>query len=129
MLDTDAGRDNGSRSLVFDAAIARLLELLGFGVELATCVTCRTQLIPQGNAMNIIRGGVECGRCCEATAMAIAPETIKAMRFLRSEQLADIAQLGMPPRIRGDVAFITDLLLTHHLESRFSALYYLKQVL
>ena len=116
------------RSLLFDAATARLLDLLGFAVELGECVSCRTMLVPDGNAMNIISGGIECASCRDTMAMGISPETIKAMRYIRSGPLAGIPLLRMPQRTRHDIAFVTDLLLTHHLESRFAALHYLRQV-
>jgi DNA repair protein RecO (recombination protein O) len=116
------------RSLLFDAACARLLDLLGFGVELGECVTCRNALVPEGNAMNIIRGGIECAGCRDGMAMLVSPETIKAMRYLRTGPLEAVPLLRMPQKTRHDVGFVTDLLLTHHLESRFSALQYLRQV-
>jgi DNA repair protein RecO (recombination protein O) len=116
------------RSLLFDAACARLLDLLGFGVELGECVGCRNALVPDGNAMNIIRGGIECRNCRDGMAMAVSSDAIKALRYLRAAPLATVTQLRMPQRARHDVGFVTDLLLTHHLESRFAALHYLRQL-
>lgn len=128
LVETDVVSAGPGRSILFDAACARLLDLLGFGIELAECVSCRNPLVPQGNAMNIIRGGIECNACRDGMAMLVSPETIKAMRYLRTGSLDLVTHLRMPQKTRHDVGFVTDLLLTHHLESRFSALQYLRQV-
>jgi DNA repair protein RecO (recombination protein O) len=128
LADATGAVVGSGRSLLFDAACARFLDILGFGVELGECVGCRAALVPDGNAMNIIRGGIECGDCRDAMAMAVSPDTIKALRYLRSAPLSTVTQLRMPARARHDVAFVTDLMLTHHLESRFAALHYLRQL-
>ncbi len=128
LTDDETMLPGSGRSLLFDAACARLLDILGFGVELGECVSCRNTLVPHGNAMNVIRGGVECASCRDGMAMSVSPETIKAMRFLRSGPLGTVTLLRVPQKTRHDVGFVTDLLLTHHLESRFAALHYLRQM-
>lgn len=121
--NTDPGRD-----LLFDAAAIKLLDMLGFGLELDVCVHCREKLVPQGNAMAILRGGVECMRCRDSMSIAVCGETIKVFRFFRNEPLRTIRIFTLQPHIRREVTFVMDLLLTHHLEDRFAALHYLRAV-
>ena len=128
VLDTAGENTNSGRDLLFDAAAIKLLDLLGFGLELDVCVHCREKLVPQGNAIAILRGGVECLRCRDSMSMAVRGETIKVFRFFRHEPLRTIRILRLHPHIKREVTFIMDLLLTHHLEDRFTALHYLRAV-
>lgn len=116
------------RSLLFDAAVAKLLELLGHGLELGVCVGCRVQLVPEGNGMNVLQGGIECVGCKGPMSMDIGEGAIKALRYLRSEPLASAQALRLDDQSRREAVFVTDLLLMSHLEDRFSALKYLKTV-
>lgn len=127
-LDAAPQEEPGTRSLVFDAAAAKLMDLLGFGLELGECVSCRATLVPEGNAVNVARGGVECANCRDPFAQPATADAIKALRFFRTEPVAAAPLLRLNDRSRREVGFLTDLLLTSHLEGRFSALHYLKAV-
>ncbi|MEY4723198.1 MAG: hypothetical protein RLZZ324_711 [Candidatus Parcubacteria bacterium] len=118
----------GERGLAFDAGIARLFDLLGHGIELQECVRCRSTLVPEGNALNLHRGGMECASCRDPLATPISAETIKALRFFRSESVGMTAVLRLPLSVRREVGFVTDLLLSTQIENRFHALKYMKAV-
>jgi DNA repair protein RecO (recombination protein O) len=119
---------SAGRNLLFDAGVAKLLEMLGHGLELGVCVGCRQMLVPAGNAMNVLRGGVECLGCKGPMSMDIGADAIKALRFLRTEPFLAASTLRLDDRCRRETAFVTDLLLMSHLEERFSALRYMKTV-
>lgn len=127
-VDDGPESERGSRGLAFDAAAARLLDLLGFALELRECVRCRLALVPDGNAMNVMLGGVECASCRGPLSATVSADAIKAMRFFRREPIAASAALVIPAQARREIAFLTDLLLTTHLEGRFHALQYLEAV-
>ena len=67
-------------------------------------------------------------RCKDPAAASISADAIKAMRFMRREPFETVPLLNLPGHARREVGFVTDLLLTTHLEERFSALHYLKAV-
>lgn len=117
-----------ARSPLFDAAVYRLMDLLGFGFDLHRCVQCRVALVPEGNAISAAHGGIECADCREPVSQPISAEAIKALRFLRGGPLQHVPLLRLEPRHRREVGFVTDLLLATHLEDRFSALRYLRAV-
>ncbi|MFH1047584.1 MAG: DNA repair protein RecO [Patescibacteria group bacterium] len=117
-----------SRTIVFDAAILKLLDTLGHGLELDVCVDCRQRLTYDGNVMNILRGGIECRDCRGAASSPVSGDTIKALRFLRLAQLKAAPALRMDLPIRRQVAFFIDILLTSHLEARFDPLRYMSSV-
>jgi DNA repair protein RecO (recombination protein O) len=117
-----------SRTIVFDAAVLKLLDILGHGLELDVCVSCRKKFAFDGNAMNILRGGVECRDCRGGASSPLAGDTIKALRFLRFASLRAAPALRMGQPIRQQVAFFTDILLTSHLEARFDPLRYMSSL-
>ncbi len=127
-LDACAALESGRRHLLFDAAVARLMEILGFGIDLRACVRCRRPLVPEGNAVNVVQGGIECALCKDPAAASVSADAIKALRFLRAEPFDAVPNLRLEGRVRREVGFITDLLLVTHLEERFNALQYMKAV-
>jgi len=118
----------GERHPLFDAAFVKLLDLLGFGLELSQCVSCRRQLEPQGNGLATLRGGIECARCREPLSMDISDSAIKALRYFREQSLGLVPVLCLSNTVRRELRLITDLLFTIHSEGRFSALQYLKML-
>lgn len=127
-VDTGPEPDDGERGIAFDAAIGKLFDQLGFALELRECVRCRNQLVPQGNALNVLRGGIECGDCRDPLATPVSTDAIKALRFFRQEPVAHSALLRLPPHVRREVSFLTDLLLSSQIENRFHALKYMRSV-
>jgi DNA repair protein RecO (recombination protein O) len=127
-VDIGPEPEDNERSLAFDAGIARLLDTLGFALELRECVRCRAALVPDGNALNVLRGGVECANCREPLATPVSSAAIKAMRFFRTEPVAAVALLRLSPGTLREVGFLTDLLLSSQIEHRFHALRYMKAV-
>lgn len=127
-LDAADAPQPGRRHLLFDAVVGRLMDTLGVAIDLHFCVRCRDPLVPEGNAINVLQGGIECRKCRDPVAAPISSDAIKALRFLRYEPLANAHLLGLAGTVRREVGFVTDLMLTTHLEERFGALHYLKAV-
>lgn len=127
-LDACPPPEPGRRHVLFDAAIGRLTDLLGFGIDLHACVRCRAALVPDGNAVDVVAGGIVCASCRDPLAASVSADTIKALRYLRGGPLATVPNLRLPLRATREVSFVTDLLLTTHLEDRFGALKYLRAV-
>lgn len=127
-LDVSPAPLPGRRHLLFDAAIGRLMDALGFAIDLRTCVRCRKPLVPEGNAINVVQGGIECRDCKDPVAAPISADAIKALRYLRYESLSAASYLSLAGSVRREVGFVTDLMLTTHLEERFGALQYLRAV-
>ena len=118
----------GERTLLLAAFSLKLTLLLGFGLEIGRCIRCRRTLEPQGNALDVLRGGVECRACRDGLAPAVSPEVIKALRYLRDAPLADAVRLSVPGLVLRELNFVTELQLAAHLETRLPALRYLQAV-
>lgn len=127
-VDGERWSTESGRSLLFDAAIARLLDMLGFALELNECVGCRKTLVPDGNSLNGLRGGFECASCRTAASFPVEAETIKALRLFHVAPLGTIAKLVVPAMARRQIMFTTDAQVTSTIESRFDPLRYLKAV-
>lgn len=121
-------RHPGERDPLFDAGILKLMELLGVALDLRECVSCRNDLVPDGNALNVMAGGIECADCRHVAASTLSPEAIKALRFYCGGPVRAACSLQVPEATRREVGFVTDLLLTVHLEDRFDVLRYFKAV-
>ncbi|MBU0625798.1 DNA repair protein RecO [Patescibacteria group bacterium] len=117
-----------ARTIIFDAAVLKLLDILGHGLELDVCVSCRQCFEFDGNALNILRGGIECLNCRSGSSITISGDTIKVLRFIRTTSLKVIPALRLELPVRQQVAFLTDILLTSHLEAKFDPLRYMNSV-
>jgi DNA repair protein RecO (recombination protein O) len=99
------------RPLVYDAATFQLLDSLGFGMELAECVGCRRPLVPEGNHLNVLAGGVECVDCADPLARPISAACIKVLRYFRNEPMGHVHFLHLDDRLRREVEGVVDLLV------------------
>jgi DNA repair protein RecO (recombination protein O) len=112
-----------ARPLSFDAAVFRLLDAIGFGMELGECVRCRRPLVPQGNRLNVLAGGIECGRCADPLARPVSAAAIKVLRYFRAEPLGHVHFLHLDERLRREVGDTVDLVVAMHvpaMSKRFS---------
>ncbi len=116
------------RRPVFNAAMIKLFDVLGFGLEIDVCVGCRQSVDFYGNALNVLRGGIECRNCRSGTALGVMGDTVKVLRFLRRERLSQAGLLRLTDQVRDQVAFIVDVLVTSNLEARFDPLRYMISV-
>ena len=118
-----------SRILVFDAAIFKLFNILGHGFELDVCVSCRKRLLFNNNAINFLRGGIECFGCRSSAALPIFGDTIKVLRFLRNTNLRTVSMLRLDNHIQRQITFLTEVLLTSYLESHFNFLRFINSAI
>lgn len=68
--------------------IVKLMEMLGYAIEVASCVSCRNQLLQDQLYFSASHGGVLCGECGRHvdSAMPVRPNVVKMIRlFLRSK--------------------------------------------
>ncbi len=126
-LDGSAERREGERTLLFDAAVLKLLALLGHALELDACVRCRRPPAPRGNALNLIGGGLECPLCRDPAAMDLPLSTVEALRGLRARPFAATAVADLAA-VRPELQLITDLALTVQAEARLPAMKYLRSL-
>ena len=114
--------------LLFQAALFRVFDVLGFGLELGVCVQCRGVLSEQGNVLNMVRGGVVCGKCRDTVGMRVSVLAIKVLRFMRAEQLGYVGLLRVPEEVCREVGFILEVMMNTHVQWKFPAMVYFNRV-
>src|SRR3989339_312681 len=128
MTVMDNEGDTYDQRPIFNAAMIKLFDVLGFGLEIDVCVGCRQPIGFDGNALNVLRGGIECRKCRSGPTPGIMGDTVKVLRFLRRERLSQVGLLRLTDQVRDQVAFIIDVLITSNLEARFDPLQYMSSV-
>ncbi len=120
--------DGPAASLLFGAAVIKLLDILGFAPELGSCIRCRRAPAGEHLALNTARGGIECVSCRGQNSLIIDAETLGALRTMRASALADLRGLPIGDRSRRQIGLIIELLLAGHADDRLAALSYMKAV-
>lgn len=108
----------GGRPLLYDDVVFKVLDLLGLGMELGECVRCRLALVPNGNRLNVLRGGIECGRCADPLARPISAACIKVLRYFRAETLSHVHFLHLDDGLRREVGEVVDLMVAMQVPGR-----------
>lgn len=128
VVEKGGDTEKGYRNMAFDAAVMKLMDILGLGLEVDVCVICRRPPVPDGNGLDMLKGGIECASCRTDAAHPIGGDTVKALRFMRGEPLRHSLMLRMDETTRRQVAYIVEVLLISHLEARFDPLRYMETV-
>ena len=120
--------DHGGRHPVYDSAALKLLDILGFAPEFDVCVRCRRDLPATGNALNALRGGIECSGCRATSKEAVSPDVIEALRLMRRDRLTSDRLAVLPPRVASAAGELVESLLVGHLEDGIRALRFFRQL-
>ncbi|MDD5251957.1 MAG: DNA repair protein RecO, partial [Patescibacteria group bacterium] len=112
---------------LYAGGVVKLLDLLGFAPEFDVCLRCRAVLVPDGNAVDFLRGGLLCTDCFTPEARPVSPNFIKAMRFLRREEFPAIAALRFDAYTASEIDQAIDTLLAIHAEDRLAAWDYVRR--
>lgn len=82
-----------------------LLNYMGFRPQLWRCVSCDAELALQPHVFSATSGGLLCPRCQEEDryAHSLSLQTIKALRYLQRNGLAEADRLVLPADCRGEL--------------------------
>lgn len=96
------------RELLLAAFALKLLDLMGYPLELDQCVECGSPLRRQKASLIPHRGGALCGACCPSAPerLRISPAGLEVLKKLKSLPMAKAHVLRMKP------AFLRGLFLT-----------------
>lgn len=83
----------------------KLLEMLGYSMEIMVCVHCRGGLKSGTNGFSFLEGGVLCGNCLSVCVRAfpVSDEAIKTVRIFRCNSLRNIFKLHIPKKVASEL--------------------------
>lgn len=98
----DQGRN---AELVVRSYELHLLNYMGFRPQVWRCVSCNAELSPQPHVFSATAGGLLCPRCQgeDIDALALSLQTIKSLRYLQRNGLAEAERLTLPADCRREL--------------------------
>ncbi len=94
-LDKASEDRKGSVDVLFYGFIFKLLELLGYKLEVSSCVDCTSPLSREGNYFSAEKGGVVCKNCSSKikNKIGIGSNAIKIIRIFSHNKIASLTKL------------------------------------
>jgi len=92
-----------SYELLFNFFVLRLAVQLGHKPELYSCVVCRKKIAPNGNKLDLFRGGLVCLNCQknkpDKQVLPISADCIKILRFTIRSDLKGLIRLKVENKL------------------------------
>jgi DNA repair protein RecO (recombination protein O) len=116
------------RELILTAFTLKLLELLGYPLELQSCAQCASSL--QGKRVHLIphRGGALCGNCAPSgpSRLKVSPAGLEVLKKLRSLPLEKVHVLKLKPLVLKELFLTVMEYLERTIEKKLKTIgYYL----
>lgn len=110
-LDNLAENTSDKIEIISLGFIFKLLECLGYGLEVGKCVTCGSALQSQKeNYFNAEAGGIVCGDCFREvkSGLKVSPNAIKIMRLFFQNKISSLAKLKIEARDLRELKIIAE---------------------
>ena len=108
--------------------LAAVLDLMGYALQLSTCVNCEAALRPEAAAFSPAAGGFLCSGCADPAAPLVDVAAIKVLRVLFAGDEALHRRLVLTPAIMDAVEDVLFEQLEYHLDRRLKSLSFLRQM-
>jgi DNA repair protein RecO (recombination protein O) len=111
----------------------RFLRLSGLSPNLNTCGTCRTDVENINKdtvAVDLLKGGVECGQCAPGYTkqLCLSKGTIKQLRWIEGGDIAKASRIRLSPlAVKEGLAFL-EAFVPYHLGKKTRSLAFLQQI-
>ncbi len=99
MLD-NLGEKTELAEILTVGLLFKLMDRLGYCLEVNRCVHCEKKLVLEKNYLSISRGGMLCAGCCERETrkIAISNELIKLIRIFLKNKLENLVKVRIDSR-------------------------------
>jgi DNA repair protein RecO (recombination protein O) len=99
-LSNNLTGDEKLQEILTVGLLFKIMDRLGYGVEVNRCVQCEKKLVLEKNYLSIPRGGILCSDCHkdESNRMAISNEMIKLIRIFSKNKLENLIKLKTEDR-------------------------------
>lgn len=106
-------------NLMYMAACLRLMDILGYGPVLGTCLACRNQL-PKADAVYAVsENGLVCPDCRtgwwsgHGQSLAVKSDAVSLLRLMRDASLEDLLRVTVPHDILQNAHLVVHHVLSH----------------
>lgn len=107
-----------------------LLRLSGFGPELALCLGCGKQVVPENQYFSIQEGGVFCPRCGsrQQGIHRISLNGLKMMRYYQRSRYDQVNRTLIQAPVQKEIDHLIEMYLQHIVERSLNAASFLRRV-
>jgi DNA repair protein RecO (recombination protein O) len=120
----EAGGDPATIARAFEL---KLLDQLGYGVELEVCVGCGAKIAGEGQGFSVAHGGVMCSRCTGAQGgTALSGRALQALRELLVLPMAEVAKRRLSAAAREELERLLRPFVDYRLERPLRSAVFLK---
>lgn len=105
----DAKSDETTKNLMTQCFIFKLLDALGYKIEINRCVKCEGKLSKNKNFFDYSHGGIVCVDCAKdsATILPISINSIKIIRIFFQNKIANLQKLKINPKESRELSHIS----------------------
>jgi DNA repair protein RecO (recombination protein O) len=121
----------GARGIFLQGALfLRLLDHFGYHVELSSCLSCKSEVLPLSCRWHAGKGGLVCTDCARRdshdwfAAQRIRDEALMLLKFARHASLSDLMRPALKGRDIEDFAKLVHDLVAHHLPGYYDTPFY-----
>ncbi|PIX62319.1 DNA repair protein RecO [Candidatus Uhrbacteria bacterium CG_4_9_14_0_2_um_filter_41_50] len=120
-LDSSPALSQLRSNFALGAFLMKFMSHLGYEVELKTCISCKSEILPLSFRWHGGRGGLVCSDCISKdleewfSARQIQEESIQMLRLARELPYADLLKIHLKPDSVDDFANIVHDLMLYHL--------------
>lgn len=104
------------------------LDLFGYALQLATCVSCDRALPAAPAAFSAPSGGFICADCALPGMIPTSVGALKVLRLMASGDLETYRRLRLDDEMLAEVDGVLEVQLEHHLDRRLKSLHFLRQM-
>lgn len=108
--------------------LARILDFMGWGLQVDVCVQCGRPLRPEPAAFQAHSGGFLCSSCVLGEPEVIGVTALKVLRILFAGDPALFRRLRLDAATLADLERVLEIHLEWQLERRLRSLHFLRQV-
>ncbi len=108
----------------------RLLDLLGFRLQLFNCVNCQSEITAQDQFVSFLDGGILCPNCGHgrSTAVPISMQALKYLRHFQRSSYKDTVRASVAPPIQAEIEQHLEAYFTFLLERNLNSPSFLKEI-
>ncbi len=108
----------------------RLLDLLGFRLQLINCVNCQSEITARDQYISYLDGGILCPDCGHGRSAAV-PISMQALKYLRHFQRSsykETLRARIAPPIQAEIEQLMEAYFTFLLERKLNSPSFIKEI-